>query len=322
MTYKKEKNIKNPIDIQKGILIPGIRNIVGKKDFVISRFGPIFRSPMNMETQDYLDFLSFKHNCHWSGLERRGKEAIDGGLDHLREMISVLTNESRPLSERFDTCLEALHGVGHGTLSAMLLVAFPDRYGVWNNISEIEMRMRNLWPTFNPKSSQGEKYAAINDVLLGLADDLKTDLWTLDALWWAERLGGDENGRYYDSWKISILQMVENALCAGKYSNGQKVATTLKNKDVNFSSTIELEKYVQKLLEENNYHCAITDLELHPKGGDPQLHPSLDRIDSNGHYEVGNLQVVARFINQWKSSTPDAEFRRLIALVRDEQRFP
>jgi len=311
-----DKKSKNPIDIEKGMLIPGVRSIISKKDFVTARFGPIFRSPINMETQDYLDFLSFKHNCHWSGLERRGRSAIDAGIDHLREMISILTNESRPLSERFDTCLEGLHGVGYGTLSAILLVAFPDRYGVWNNISESEMRKHNLWPTFPPKSSQGEKYVAINDVLLGLADDLKTDLWTLDALWWVEKLGDYRNGRHLSDWEKSGAQMAENAFWAGKNANGQKVETTLKNKNVNFNSPYELEKYIKTLLEENNYRCAITDLELQTNGGDPQLYPSLDRIDSDGHYEVGNLQVVARFINKWKSSTPDDEFRRLVSLVR------
>jgi len=44
----------------------------------------------------------------------------------------------------------------------------------------------------------------------------------------------------------------------------------------------------------------------------------LDRIDSSGHYELGNLQVVARFINFWKRDTEDFEFRRLLAVVRGE----
>jgi hypothetical protein len=54
------------------------------------------------------------------------------------------------------------------------------------------------------------------------------------------------------------------------------------------------------------------------EGEDKQLRPSLDRIDSDGHYELGNLQVVARFINFWKSDTDDTEFRRLISMVRGE----
>jgi hypothetical protein len=43
---------------------------------------------------------------------------------------------------------------------------------------------------------------------------------------------------------------------------------------------------------------------------------SLDRINSDGHYSDGNLQVVCRFVNQWKSNMPDGEFRRLLGMVR------
>ena len=63
--------------------------------------------------------------------------------------------------------------------------------------------------------------------------------------------------------------------------------------------------------------CAITDLPLQFRDGDElALRCSLDRIDSSGHYEPGNLQVVCCFINQWKSASVDAEFRRLIGVIR------
>lgn len=47
---------------------------------------------------------------------------------------------------------------------------------------------------------------------------------------------------------------------------------------------------------------------------------SLDRIDSSGHYSIGNLQVVCRFLNRWKNDGNDTEFRRLLALLRSECR--
>ncbi|QQE90098.1 hypothetical protein [Azotobacter chroococcum] len=43
---------------------------------------------------------------------------------------------------------------------------------------------------------------------------------------------------------------------------------------------------------------------------------SLDRIDSNGHYAPGNIQIICRFANRWKSDSDNAEFMRLINLVR------
>jgi hypothetical protein len=64
--------------------------------------------------------------------------------------------------------------------------------------------------------------------------------------------------------------------------------------------------------------CAITDLPLQYEGehDDIAMVCSLDRIDSSKHYEPGNLQVVCRFVNRWKSDSPDAEFRRLIRIVQ------
>ena len=41
----------------------------------------------------------------------------------------------------------------------------------------------------------------------------------------------------------------------------------------------------------------------------------MDRIDSNGHYEFGNLQVVCQFVNFWKSDSDNSEFKRLLRLV-------
>ena len=64
--------------------------------------------------------------------------------------------------------------------------------------------------------------------------------------------------------------------------------------------------------------CALTGIQFNLDGqeGDPQLRASLDRIDSNGHYEVGNLQIVCRFVNRWKGADADTEFRRLLDVLK------
>ena len=56
-------------------------------------------------------------------------------------------------------------------------------------------------------------------------------------------------------------------------------------------------EHLKELLDATSDRCAITGLVLKFDGSDDQMHPSLDRINSDGHYEPGNLQVVARFIN-------------------------
>lgn len=119
-----------------------------------------------------------------------------------------------------------------------------------------------------------------------------------------------------DPWRLAIESMVENAHGAAAQSGtiSERVA---KHKEVQMS-TEELTQHIRQLIEARQGRCAITGIELHfprPDVADPFEHefcPSLDRIDSDGHYAYGNLQVVCKFINRWKSDSDDTQFRRLI----------
>jgi hypothetical protein len=303
-------------DIEKALSLPEIRNSIAKRDGVLERFGPLFRDPARLTKQDYLDFLSIKHNHHWSGLERLGRPAADD-MDNLRDALTTLVDESLPLSERFDVAAAQVDGVNWATLTPILLLAYPKRYGVWNGTSEPEMRDRRLWPTIPRGSTDGERYELINAVLTELARDLGVDLWTLDAFWWVHKLERQNTGHYKDAWFKAVWHMADQAEQTAKQSKGQTVARTVKNKDLRLSKEA-LIAHLKELLDETDYRCAITGLVLQADGPDDQLRPSLDRIDSGGHYETGNLQVVARFINFWKQAIPDAEFRRQLAMVRGE----
>lgn len=303
-------------DIQKALSLPDIRNSVAKRDGVLERFGPLFRAPSLLTKQDYLDFLSIKHNHHWSDLERLGRPAADD-MEKLRNALINLVDDTQPLSERFDIAVAQIDGVGRATLTPILLVAYPDRYGVWNGTSEPEMRDHGVWPAFPRGSTEGEKYELINAALLDLAKDHGVDLWTLDALWWVSKLERQNTGQYLGDWGKAVWIMANQAEQTAKHSNGQSVERTVKNKELRLSKEA-LIAHLNDLLGESNHRCAITGLALQPDGPDDQLRPSLDRIDSDGHYEAGNLQVVARFINMWKSDSGDSEFRRLVAMVRNE----
>jgi hypothetical protein len=48
---------------------------------------------------------------------------------------------------------------------------------------------------------------------------------------------------------------------------------------------------------------------------DRNLRPPVDRIDSDGHYEAGNLQILCQFINFWKGDSDGEEFKRLLMLM-------
>ncbi|WP_437954411.1 hypothetical protein WME76_22720 [Sorangium sp. So ce119] len=149
-------------------------------------------------------------------------------------------------------------------------------------------------------------------------DDLQG--WHKRSDWKAkEDKAGRGAARTFDAAAVTAVNLAKIARATVAASNGQQVLRTVKNKDLRFAPTGEFEKYIEALLRDQEGRCAITGIEMQYFGreGDSQLLCSLDRINSDGHYEPGNLQIVCRFVNKWKSDTKDDEFRRLLALVRN-----
>jgi len=120
-----------------------------------------------------------------------------------------------------------------------------------------------------------------------------------------------------DALHRSVLRMANTARETVSGANGQQALRTIKNKDLRFHGDA-LEEHIRVLLEAQQGRCALTHLPLALDGEreDSDLLCSLDRIDSDGHYEAGNLQIVCRFANRWKGSDKDEAFRRLLSLVR------
>jgi hypothetical protein len=104
----------------------------------------------------------------------------------------------------------------------------------------------------------------------------------------AKVAGSKDEGRILGGREKSIVAMrlsVENTV---KNANGQIVERILKNKELRMTSG-ELEKVIASLLDLQENRCALTGLPFQFVGPDvdKNLLPSLDRIDSAGHYEVG-----------------------------------
>jgi hypothetical protein len=124
-------------------------------------------------------------------------------------------------------------------------------------------------------------------------------------------------GISFDARQKSIAYMAMVAKGTVAASNGQEVRRTIKNKELRVPES-ELEAYLGALLAAQEGLCAITGLQLQYLGDeeDKEMLCSLDRIDSDGHYEIGNLQIVCRFVNRWKNDGDDRQFRRLVELIR------
>ncbi len=187
-------------------------------------------------------------------------------------------------------------------------------------------------------------YEQYNRALLEVRDELRTQSGIVDArlidahsfCWMLVRVDSEIVSRvvsdasidkprsssvtFYDAQRRSIWEMANSVEQTVRNANGQVVERTLKNKELRMSRGA-LEAYIKDILAKQEGRCALTGIALQysEKGIDQQLSPSLDRIDSNGHYEVGNLQVVCRFINFWKSDMDNEEFLRLLSLVRADE---
>jgi hypothetical protein len=174
-------------------LKPGIKayeDIIAPRDRVLARYGTVFAAANleNLTAEEFKTFLYFENNRHWTGLYRKGWRACED-MPNLRRALALLLDETGPVTKRLDKAIDMVPGMGRALATAILLVTNPTTYGVWNNTSEEAMRQLSLWPTFSRGDSFGEKYVKVNEVLLRIVQDLSTDLWTLDSLWWVH-LGG------------------------------------------------------------------------------------------------------------------------------------
>jgi hypothetical protein len=121
---------------------------------------------------------------------------------------------------------------------------------------------------------------------------------------------------HFDARRKTIARMAMTAMETAQQSGAQSISTK-KVKNFLFRDQYELEGHIAELLDDQEGLCALTGLSmlLDSADGDAELRCSLDRIDSGGDYERGNLQIVCKFANRWKSDSDNAEFVRLIAKI-------
>ncbi|NLF77125.1 MAG: DUF1016 family protein [Chloroflexi bacterium] len=159
------------------------------REEVITRYGMLFH-PENLGSltaEEFRSFLLYKNNQHWHGINRQAG-VLTEDMDRLRAALSILLDESRPIVERLDELFprnrpKFLKGLGRAVATPILLVVYPQKYGVYNSISEAGMRMVDLFPDLPYGASFAQEYAAVNNVLLDVAKRLDISLWELDGLW-------------------------------------------------------------------------------------------------------------------------------------------
>ncbi len=155
------------------------------REQVFADYEPLFslNNLNDFDVEKFKSFLYFENNQHWTGLNRQVSRLV-ASEEKLVNALSILLDENRPIASRFDEALGSLKGFGKGLASAILLIAYPDKYGVWNNTSESAMKLLGIWPAFKRGMSLGQKYEEVNKVIVDTANQLGVDTWTLDGLWW------------------------------------------------------------------------------------------------------------------------------------------
>jgi hypothetical protein len=172
----------------------GLRTMLAAGPVVLARYQPIFAPEHlpKLTEEEFRSFLVFKNNQHWVGLQRSGS-AICADMKKLRKSLAVLLDDSIPIEQRLDRLApggrDSIHRLGRAVITAILMVAHPEKFGVWNARSEGTMKELGLWPTLRGADSFGSRYRRVNDTMIGIAKELGTDLWTLDGLWWAVMAG-------------------------------------------------------------------------------------------------------------------------------------
>ncbi|HEY8604822.1 hypothetical protein [Tsuneonella suprasediminis] len=192
-----------------------IRQILESRDSVVDRYGPQFQ-PGQIEQIDekvLRSFLLIENNKHWSGLFRQSNR-ICSDMAATRAALGALVDESRPIEERTKAATD-IKGFGKGIITAILIVAYPNKYGVWNNTSESGLVELELMPQWPRGASFGARYAAINTVLNDLAKELDVDLWTLDTIWWYLSEGEAD---YDGSEEVSPVNEVRTAQVATRFA--------------------------------------------------------------------------------------------------------
>jgi hypothetical protein len=181
----------------------------------------------------------------------------------------------------------------------------------WNGL---HAKSHDFFATEATLQRLGERYA---DYAMALIQGADLSAWHDRPDWRSKQGNRGSAVRNYNARERAIAEMVITAELTAASANGQHASRLVKNKEFRFASRQEAERYVDALYEAQEGLCAITELPLQfADGDDSEMRCSLDRIDSSGHYEPGNLQIVCRFINRWKGAAIDAEFRRLIGVLR------
>lgn len=282
---------------------------------VLGRFSPIFR-PENLDNltkEAFLPFLLGRNNLHWDGIHRQ-ENLITSDMDKLRQFLNSLLNENIPLRERLNKIFNSkggynIKGLGKAVATPILLVVYPDKYGVWNAKSEAALKKLGLFPQFSSGDSFGDKYVKVNAVLLDLAEKYRISLWKLDGI-----LGEIATHGPFD-------QPIEGS---GLPSGAQEEVEVLKEEGVediaNFGMESHLEDFIitnwDKMVFSRDYEL-IYDENDETELKSQQFSTVTGPIDILAKSKTGSGYLVIELKKGWTSDAVVGQILRYMAWVKE-----
>ena len=273
-------------------------NISTAKEKVIERYQSVFsvKNISKLTDVEFKEFLKFENNKHWSGLHRMGPK-ICSDMKTLRQSLEVLIDEKKPIEERLDYTHNAVDGMGKAIITAILLIIFPDRYGVWNNTSEGALKKLDIWPQFDRKNSFGIRYIKVNEIFQYIATRLELDLWTLDLLW--------------------FLIIYEDYLEEGDGETDEKIS------DMEHEQVFGLERHLHEFLRDNWNGLPIgKEWAIYSEPGDEEAgyeYPcSIGRIDILAYHRKKSKWLVIELKRNQTSDSTVGQVLRYMGWVQEE----
>jgi hypothetical protein len=147
------------------------------------KFSPDKLHDLDRVLRDFKDWLLFRNNLSWTTFQRTGYQALKKP-ERLAELLFLLQNEKMDVGERVRRGLKGekkVNGIGQGILTA-LHTFYNAKYCVWNSRTKDTLEI--LRRPSKAHSDIGRAYKEVNSKLHELAEELNTDLTTIDGFMW------------------------------------------------------------------------------------------------------------------------------------------
>jgi hypothetical protein len=107
-------------------------------------------------------------------------------MSRLRYCLEILLDESKPIEQRFDVILPKnkpsfIPGLGRAVLTPILMCVYPDKYSVYNRISDQGLEMLNK-NKIKPTDPFSKRYTVLNAACNELSVEIKQPLYLIDSM--------------------------------------------------------------------------------------------------------------------------------------------